>query len=50
MGLAYELSLLAEVPNAPHDEPVDYIVTERRVLSCEPARALDERTGQPPRA
>ena len=50
MGLAYELSLLVEVPSAPHDQPVDYIVTERRVLTSEPARALDALPMQPPRA
>ena len=50
VGLAFELSLLAEVPNAAHDEPVDYIVTERRVLSCVPARGLDGMPENPPRA
>lgn len=34
IGLAYELSLLAEVPNAAHDQPVDFVITERRVIQC----------------
>jgi 5-formyltetrahydrofolate cyclo-ligase len=34
IGLAYELSLLPEIPNAAHDIPVDYVITERRVLRC----------------
>ncbi len=34
IGLAYELSLLAEVPSAAHDVPVDFVITERRVIRC----------------
>lgn len=34
IGLAYEVSLLAEVPNAAHDMPVDFVITERRVIEC----------------
>ncbi|MDB4974253.1 MAG: 5-formyltetrahydrofolate cyclo-ligase [Myxococcaceae bacterium] len=34
IGLAYEVSLLAEVPNAAHDMPVDFVITERRVIQC----------------
>jgi 5-formyltetrahydrofolate cyclo-ligase len=34
-GLAFELSLLAEVPNAEHDVPMDVVVTEKRVLLAE---------------
>ncbi|MDB4985100.1 MAG: 5-formyltetrahydrofolate cyclo-ligase [Myxococcaceae bacterium] len=34
IGLAYELSLLVEVPNAAHDAPVDFVITERRVIRC----------------
>jgi 5-formyltetrahydrofolate cyclo-ligase len=34
IGLAYEVSLLAEVPNAAHDIPVDFVITERRVIRC----------------
>lgn len=32
VGLAFELSLLVEVPNAAHDAPVDLVVTEKRTL------------------
>jgi 5-formyltetrahydrofolate cyclo-ligase len=32
VGLAFELSLLPEIPNEAHDEPVACVVTERRVL------------------
>jgi 5-formyltetrahydrofolate cyclo-ligase len=35
VGLAFELSLLAEVPNGEHDVPVDALVTEKRVLLTE---------------
>jgi 5-formyltetrahydrofolate cyclo-ligase len=35
IGLAFELSLLAEVPNAEHDVPVDTLVTDKRVLLAE---------------
>ena len=34
IGLAYELSLLPEVPSAAHDVPVHYIATERRLIAC----------------
>lgn len=34
VGLCYELSLLVEVPNAPHDAPVDFVITEKRVIAC----------------
>jgi 5-formyltetrahydrofolate cyclo-ligase len=34
IGLCYELSLLVEVPNAAHDAPVDFVITERRVIAC----------------
>jgi 5-formyltetrahydrofolate cyclo-ligase len=35
VGLAYELSLLAEVPSAAHDAPVDVVITERRALDTQ---------------
>jgi 5-formyltetrahydrofolate cyclo-ligase len=35
IGLCFELSLLAEVPAAAHDQPVDFIVTDKRVIRCE---------------
>jgi 5-formyltetrahydrofolate cyclo-ligase len=34
VGIAYELQIVAELPHEPWDEPVDVIVTERRVLPC----------------
>ena len=34
MALAFELSLLAEVPSDEHDVPVAWLVTERRVIQC----------------
>jgi len=36
IGLAYEVSLLAQVPNAAHDIPVDFVITEKRVIQCAP--------------
>lgn len=35
VGLAFELSLLPEVPNAEHDAPVDVLVTDKRVVLAE---------------
>lgn len=35
IGLAFDFQLLAEVPAFEHDAPVDYVVTDRRVLRCE---------------
>jgi 5-formyltetrahydrofolate cyclo-ligase len=35
VGLCFELQLLAEVPSATHDVPVDRLATERRMLVCE---------------
>jgi 5-formyltetrahydrofolate cyclo-ligase len=32
-GLAFELSLLPEVPSEPHDAPMDGVITEKRLLS-----------------
>jgi 5-formyltetrahydrofolate cyclo-ligase len=33
-AMAYELQVLEDVPAEPHDVPVDYIVTEQRVIEC----------------
>ncbi len=33
-ALAYELQVVKALPTAAHDVPVDYIVTERRVIEC----------------
>jgi 5-formyltetrahydrofolate cyclo-ligase len=45
VGVAYELQLVAELPHEPWDEPVDVIVTERRVLACR-ATPADGRPAQ----
>jgi 5-formyltetrahydrofolate cyclo-ligase len=34
IGLCFELSMLIEVPNAAHDAPVDFVITERRTIAC----------------
>lgn len=34
VGLAYELQLVDSLPTAEHDQPVDIIVTELRVIRC----------------
>lgn len=40
VGLAFEAQLVDKVPHAEHDERVDYIVTERRVIRCRPPRGV----------
>lgn len=34
IGLCFESQLLADLPLADHDEPLDYLITERRLLAC----------------
>ena len=34
VGLAYEFQVVSHVPVDPHDERVDYIVTEKRLIAC----------------
>ena len=34
IALAYEMQLVDTIPRANHDEPVDLIVTELRVITC----------------
>ncbi len=34
IGLAFEMQLIDSLPRADHDEPVDLIVTELRVIKC----------------
>ena len=34
VGLAYEFQVVSPVPVDPHDERVDYIVTEKRLIAC----------------
>jgi len=36
VGLAFEYQLSEQVPVAAHDEPLDYLVTERRLIACAP--------------
>ncbi len=38
VGVAYDFQLLAEIPRAPHDVPVAWIVTDRRTLQADPAK------------
>ncbi len=33
VGLAYDFQVVAALPQEEHDVPVDFIVTERRILS-----------------
>lgn len=34
-ALAYELQIIDRLPAAPHDVPMDFIVTEKRVIECQ---------------
>jgi 5-formyltetrahydrofolate cyclo-ligase len=34
IALAYDFEVLAEVPAAAHDVPMDFLVTETRVVHC----------------
>lgn len=34
IGLAFELQLVTEVPVEPHDQPMDYVVTEENLYDC----------------
>lgn len=34
IALAYEFQIVDQVPTEPYDVPVDYIVTERRIITC----------------
>ena len=38
VGLAHECQFVSHLPVDPHDERVDYIVTERRLIECAGAR------------
>lgn len=38
IGLAFECQIVDEVPSLDHDEPVDVVVTEDRVIRADPAR------------
>ncbi len=34
IGLAYEMQVVDRVPVEPHDQPMDMVVTEKRILTC----------------
>ena len=34
IGLCYEMQLYEDIPIASHDVPVDYIITEKRIIDC----------------
>jgi 5-formyltetrahydrofolate cyclo-ligase len=34
VGLAYEFQVVEEVPTQPWDEPVHYVITEKRLINC----------------
>jgi 5-formyltetrahydrofolate cyclo-ligase len=34
VGVAFEVQLVSEIPVFPHDVPVDWIITEKRVIDC----------------
>lgn len=34
IGLAFELQIIDRVPTEPTDRPVDYIITEKRLINC----------------
>lgn len=42
VALAYSLQVIDAVPAEPHDEPVDWIVTEEETIACRAERAPDE--------
>lgn len=41
VALAYSLQVIDAVPAEPHDEPVDWIVTEEETIACRAERAPD---------
>jgi 5-formyltetrahydrofolate cyclo-ligase len=34
VGIAFEVQELQEIPQEPHDEPLDYVLTERSLIVC----------------
>jgi 5-formyltetrahydrofolate cyclo-ligase len=34
VGVAFEVQELQEIPQGPHDEPLDYVLTERNLIVC----------------
>ncbi len=45
VGLAHECQIVPSLPAGPHDERVDYIVTERRLIECAKTRLGKEMPG-----
>lgn len=43
VGLAHECQVVAHVPVDPHDERVDYIVTEKRLIECARTSAFHDK-------
>ncbi len=41
VGVAFDFQLLPSVPSGEHDQPVDLIVTERRLITCRGGPAAD---------
>lgn len=39
IGLAFDFQLVAELPDDPHDQPVDYVVSDRHLLDVRRTRA-----------
>ncbi len=40
VGLAYSAQEMGEIPAGPHDQPLDWVVTEREAIRCGPAEGL----------
>jgi 5-formyltetrahydrofolate cyclo-ligase len=34
VGVAFEVQELQDLPQEPHDEPLDYVLTERKLIYC----------------
>jgi 5-formyltetrahydrofolate cyclo-ligase len=39
IGLAYELQIIDKVPTHQYDMPVDFIITEKRTIQCQPFKS-----------
>ena len=47
VGLAFSLQIQSSLPVEPHDEPVDWIVTEGETIACRAIREHSEREATP---
>ena len=47
VALAFSLQLVDSLPVEPHDEPVDWIVTEGETIACRAIREQSEREATP---